>query len=280
MKKMIFALFLPVFCFMSQVNAQIPNGGFETWIGDDPDNWVTSNASPYISVFQSTNAHSGTYSARGEVINVVSTNVSPALQCGPGGVGIPVSQRYSALQLYYIFNPIGGDKFGVDVVFYKSGNPIAVGAVLLPVSVSAYTQLTVPVNYTTSDTPDVVIITILIDGPNSTDYHLGTIMFVDDFSFTAPSGIDQANSLFSIGESFPNPCNEFMEIPVKVNNAGMVQVKIYDAFGREVKNSEHDFFASGEFRIPVSVSDLEGGFYFFTISSNNFSSTGKFVVKK
>lgn len=278
MKSILLTVMLPLVGLISQVNAQIPNAGFESWNSGEPDNWVTDNASPYIAVTQSSNVYSGISAARGEVITVGPTLVSPFIQGGTAGTGIPIAARYATTQLYYEFAPVSGDRFSLNVVFYKNGNPIAVGAVAAPASVSSYTLISVTMNYSTIDIPDTAIIQISINGPTGNDYHLGSVMYVDEVSFTAPLGMHDDLAPFSIGESYPNPCHDFMEIPIRSTNSVPIQVKIYDSQGRQVKNAASNYFTSGESNLRISTSDLEDGLYFYTITSSDFSLTREFSV--
>lgn len=167
------------------LSAQIPNPGLESWTDCDPDNWATSNVcGVLLPVTKSANAHSGSAAARGEVVAFFGTNVGPILQSGAGGEGFAISQRYPSVRLFYMFSPVGGDRFAVNIAFFKGQSPVGQGAVALPAAVAVYAQLEVPITYTSNDVPDSATIQISIIGPvTGSDFHPASVMFVDDLSF-------------------------------------------------------------------------------------------------
>jgi hypothetical protein len=176
-------------------SAQVPNGGFETWSTCMPDFWATSSACGFFeTVTKSALAHSGLSAARGEVIGFTSQTIQPLLQSGEGAMGIPISQRHTGVEGFYIFAPVSGDRFAVNVVFNKGDNPIATGAALFPATAAnTYTPFAVSMTYQTQDTPDRAFIQIQIIGPGTgSDFHLGSVMYVDDVSFAAGGGGPEA----------------------------------------------------------------------------------------
>src|SRR3989304_5141192 len=115
---------------VSKAQDSIPNPSFEQWMAGDPDGWLTSNADPFFNVTQSPDAHSGSWAARGEVAEILpSFNVPPYLIAAatPGEPGIPITERWMSVRGFYKMNPVGGDKFYVNVVFSKASNPVAAG---------------------------------------------------------------------------------------------------------------------------------------------------------
>ena len=94
-----YSSFLPALLCASALTAQIPNAGFENWNGQTPTGWSTNNL-PAFSVYpitQSTDAHSGSYAARGEVLpppQPPGEPYGPLLQ----HASVPVDGRPSALK--------------------------------------------------------------------------------------------------------------------------------------------------------------------------------------
>ena len=165
--------------------AQFPNNGFENWTDCEPDGWVSGNVCGLLEpITRSTTGHSGSFAARGEVIGFFGKNIAPVLQSGPDGTGFAISERFASVEGNYVFQPVGGDRFGVNVAFYKGGVVVAQGAVAIATAVSSYTPFKVTMNYVSQDIPDNAVIQILIVGPvTGIDYHLGSVMFVDGLSF-------------------------------------------------------------------------------------------------
>lgn len=190
--------------------AQIPNSGFENWTAGDPDDWASSNVFPagLVNITQTTDKYSGTYALRGEVVDFFSTPMAPVVQSGHDATGFAITEQYRLFELYYKYTSVGGDKFSVNVVLEKNGNPIAQGAVALPASVLAYTRLSVPLTYTIDEVPDLAIIQISITGPvTGPDVHVGSVMFIDELSFSLETGIDIPSPPGLVAKCFPNPAS-------------------------------------------------------------------------
>src|ERR1700722_9972441 len=102
-------LILSVVCiiwFSTRGGAQtvVPDGNFETWdslpgYGLMPDNWLGGNDKvPLNPVFQSTDAHSGSYALGGRVLQVGDSIVPPQIETfawpnemGEGELGFPLT---------------------------------------------------------------------------------------------------------------------------------------------------------------------------------------------
>lgn len=271
-------------CILSlTTTAQVPNAGFENWTAGDPDGWTTSNAFPIslVNVTQSTDFHTGSFALRGDVVNFGGAPIGPVVQSGPGGTGFAISERYLSFECYYKFAPLGGDRFAVNVNLTKGGVPIAVGAVALPASVSTYTHLIVPINYTTSDVPDLAIIQLSINGPTTgIDLHVGSQMLVDDLSLTMVSGIGNLPEGELSGKCYPNPASGPMTISLNENPGGDGLLKICDVHGKEVKTVTNPTYQEHGCLFRLSVEDLPAGLYFYFLSGRDNHCCGKFMVSR
>jgi hypothetical protein len=283
MNKILLSLVALICGIIMITNAQIPNPGFENWTSGDPDGWASSNVFPagLINITKTSDNHSGSYALRGDVVDFLGTPMAPIIQSGPGATGFPISEKYQSFELYYKFTSIGGDKFSVNVGLEKDGIPIAQGAVALPSDVNTYTYLTVPLNYMIEEVPDLAIIQISITGPiTGTDVHIGSVMFLDDLSFSLETGIDNTNVLDLVGKCYPNPSADFINIPLNENIPGEVLIKVFDAFGREVKSMACHQQQSGNKVFQLSVEDLSSGLYFYSINGHGTHYCGKFNVNR
>lgn len=175
----------------ASVEGQVLNGGFEAWTDCTPDFWATSSACGVMEpVTKTTDAHSGSFAARGAVINFFGQLIPPTLQSGDDASGTPISQRYTSVNGFYKFSSSGGDRFTVNVAFYKGNleNVVAQGAVIFPPT-QTYTEFTVPMTYQTADVPDGAVISVMIIGPTTgSDFHVGSVYQVDDISFGTGGG--------------------------------------------------------------------------------------------
>jgi len=265
------------------VVAQIPNPGFENWTAGDPDHWATSNVFPVglVNVFQTDDSHSGSSALRGEVVSFVGTPMAAIIQSGPGGVGFPISEKYQSIELYYKFTSTGEDRFGVNVALMKDGSAIAQGAVAIPVTVSDYTFLSVPLSYTLDEVPDSAIIQIMIVGPNTgPDVHVGSVMWVDDLVFSMSTGFSDLHGDEIASICYPNPATDELNILLKNENDGFFLVSVYDVYGKELKSVPFINDTGNKGIVKISVSDLPAGLYFYTIDGPDVSGSGKFYVKR
>jgi len=274
--------FIAFSCCMTMItNAQIPNPGFEDWTAGDPDGWITTNVFPLglVTVTQTTDNHSGSYAVRGEVVSFFGTPMGPAIQSGPGGEGFPISEQYNSLELYYKFTSIEGDKFSVNVGLEKAGNQIAQGAVALPSTITAYTHLSVPLDYMVNEVPDLAIIQILITGPVAgPDYHLGSVMFVDDLSFSFETGIENTSVPDLMLKCYPNPASGIINVPFNENISGEVILNVFDTYGKKVKEIAGHADRYGKNVLQFSVEDMSSGLYFYSINGQSSNYQGKFTV--
>lgn len=139
-------------------------------------------------VTRTEDAQAGTYAVRGAVINFFGQVIPPTLQSGSDASGTAISQRYASVTGFYKFSSSGGDRFGVNVAFYKGETVVAQGAQLLAPTQS-YTAFTQTMTYVSADVPDRAIIAFQIIGPvTGSDYHVGSVYQVDEVSFGTGGG--------------------------------------------------------------------------------------------
>jgi hypothetical protein len=281
MKKNLLSLFALIFGIALMSNAQIPNAGFESWTSGDPDGWATSNAPPagLVNITQTSDSHTGSYAVKGDVIDFYGTPMGPVIQSGPQATGFAISEQYHSMELYYKFTSVGGDKFSVNIGFQKSGNPIAQGAVALPQTVSAYTHLTVPMNYQVNEVPDLAIIQISITGPvTGNDVHVGSVMFVDDLLFSMATGVENPEGTGISGKCYPNPASDWISIRADATFTGEYTLSVTDLQGKVVKRLTGNAGQEGKDPIRFSVQDLAPGLYFYSMNAQRGHCQGKFAV--
>jgi spore germination protein YaaH len=94
------------------------------------------------------------------------------------------------------------------------------------------------------------------------------------------SGYPEAYSLL---QNFPNPFNPVTTIQFAIPD-GMqnehVQLKLYDALGREVAVLVDEVRSPGIYSVQFNGSSLASGVYFYTLRSGNFSATKKLMLVK
>jgi len=275
MKKILLLSFVMVAALSTSYSQNpVPNPGFENWSGGNPDNWSSTNITGFIGVTQSSDAHTGTSSARGDVISAFGFPVPPLLfsLTNDTGKGFSVSQNFTTLEFWYKLSSDSGDVLDALVgMFDDAGNAIASGGQEFPVQ-STWTHVALPIFYTPGKSAASCEISFAI--VNDT-IHLGSFMEIDDVSLTNnPTGITQHNPAgiqsFSV---FPNPAKGEATVRYFTVNASPLEISLYDMTGKKVFATSHPT-TPGMHQEQLDVSKLNSGAYLCMLK------TGNDVVKK
>ena len=283
---------------LSVSSAQIPNAGFENWTNGSPDNWdALSNYNipgilVAINITQVTDAHTGNYALRGDVINS-SGAYAPVLWAGQTqtGNGVPYSGQ-AALNGYYKFVPAAlGDKFEISVITFKNtwlGGGIGYGSIDITAGATAYTKFSVPITNVFAGTPDSCFISFTIGSTNS-KLAVGSYFIIDDLSFGAATGVNELNSaspaVFALSQNYPNPFNPSTKISYQIPADGTVKLDVYDIMGRTVSTLVNEEKIAGKYTLAFDGSKLTSGIYFYRINvislnGKTFSQTNKMILMK
>lgn len=267
--------------------SQIPNNGFETWAGGEPDGWFTSNvpgtATP---VTESATARTGSSALRGEVVVFPDIGaLNPIVQSGIDAAGFQVSQRHATLTGYYQFSPVSGDQFTINVVMYKNEMGIGVGAQAITAAAGTYTQFSVDIQYITEEVPDTCIIQFMIIGPNGSDYHIGSWVLIDDLAFTGlVTGTQHASNTapmeFGLSQNYPNPFNGITSFAVHVARYGPVDVRVYDLLGREVAVLMQADRSPGVYPVYWNSASAPSGMYLVRMQAGTFRTVKRVVLAR
>ena len=276
--------------FLSQVFAQVPNSSFEQWTNGEPDGWFTNNfpSISIVSVTQSSDAHSGSYSVRGETINSIEGVYPPLIGAGKlGGKGVPISQNYTTINGFYKLSSVLGDKLDVVVGMWGGGNVIAVGALEFP-EAAGYTSFSVPMTYVSSNVrADSCLINITIANDTAGHAHVGSVFYVDDISLSgnATSVNDAVNlKTFKLNQNYPNPFNPSTKISWQSPVAGWQSLKVYNILGKEVATLVNGYKPAGNYQVEFNSSidgkNLSSGVYFYQLRIGSFIQTRKMILTK
>ena len=103
------------------------------------------------------------------------------------------------------------------------------------------------------------------------------------------TGIQQTIELlptsYSLSQNYPNPFNPSTVISYSLPKISNVQIKIYDALGREIRSLINEEKSSGTYNILWDGTDNYGsrvssGVYFYTIHAGDFYQSKKMVLLK
>lgn len=85
---------------------------------------------------------------------------------------------------------------------------------------------------------------------------------------------------FYLKQNYPNPFNPQTRISFGVVKSGFVNLKVYDALGREVANLVNENLKSGNYEVTFRGDNLASGMYFYKLSVNDFTETKKMLMVK
>jgi hypothetical protein len=271
--------------------AQIPNAGFESWTGGNPDGWYATNVL-ITTVTQTSTAHSGSTAARGEVMTFYTITLPPAIQTGQDGRGFAYSQRPGSITGYFQYFPAAssGDRFYVDAVLTKGGIdniPVAVGAVAISAATSSYTQFSATFVYQTSDIPDTCYIQISIVGPGTgpqSTPHAGSYYLLDDLAFSGSTDVENQSSLvpaaMNLEQNYPNPFNPSTTISYSLSKASYVKLSVYNVLGKELITLADGFQTAGNHSARFLASNMASGVYFYRLEAGGYTAMKQMLLIK
>lgn len=291
----------------------IPNGGFETWTGagaaEKPQNWQTTDdllaaAFPIPltlnAVTKTSDAHGGGSAARLETkaLNLFGTPVvfpgililGNRLRLGTSaggdtdGAGLPFTSRPQALQCYYKLSGtnLADDSASVSVFVtrYINGRSVILGAgtSYLSTATNTYTQLQVPLQYTSSLMPDSIHIIAWSGGLDDANLTVGNALTIDDISTVGTATPVREAQRSPELAAFPNPSpNGVFTLDARDNLALLrAPFTVTDALGRTVL-SQAGTTSTGSRRIDLS--GQPAGIYLLRLSSEQGLVTRRLVVQ-
>jgi len=85
---------------------------------------------------------------------------------------------------------------------------------------------------------------------------------------------------YSLSQNYPNPFNPSTEINYSLAKSGNVTLTIYNLLGSEIATLVNGFMEAGKHSVKFTANDITSGIYFYTIKSENFTSTRKMILMK
>ncbi|NOZ62630.1 MAG: T9SS type A sorting domain-containing protein [Calditrichaeota bacterium] len=90
-------------------------------------------------------------------------------------------------------------------------------------------------------------------------------------NFTAPKN-------FLLRQNYPNPFNPTTTIQFELPALSFVNLKIFDAMGREIRTLLREKLPAGQHRIVIDAEDLPSGVYFYRLQAAGKSATKKLIL--
>lgn len=302
MKKYYFLASALIILVGSVFSQTIPNAGFENWITTgsyaNPQFWDSPNAETAVipiigfsTVTKSTDAHSGSFSARLETKSLLGMPIPGMLTLGNLTIniasfnftltgGVPFNLRPEKLKGFYKYAPAGGDTMVVGVVFYKNNlsggsDTIGVAYYLSNAAVSTWTAFETYVDWFTSETPDTM--NIFSVSSASMQGNAGTVLMLDDlgFDYSAPVATPQ-KSKETVVASY-NPSGSLVQVYLTLPAEKMARISLVNLIGQSLKTVESEISTGSMVSIPVS--DLPKGLYLVKVQAGTSQYVRKVVIR-
>ncbi len=97
---------------------------------------------------------------------------------------------------------------------------------------------------------------------------------------TSVKGSPSHANTFELSQNYPNPFNPSTIISYQLPINSHVTLKVYDVLGREVETLVNRYQTAGSYAVTFNGAHLAGGVYFYSLHSDNFTSTRKLVLIK
>lgn len=283
----------------------------ENWISqpgpppyDEPSGWTTANilsnfllgGSP-VSVKKSTPGNGGSGTAArietvklksnpsgGQIPDTAGVMFTGSLTMGATlkiNYGFPFSSKAGSLKFFSKYTPNGTDTAIVKVMMTSNTSgkrdTIGVGYAYIVGTSASFSENEAIIKYDTNYKgiqPDTCTIYVSSSGLNKPK--IGSVLFVDDFTFTAPINIGMA-ALENAPKitMYQNP--EYGTITLVNENAEIFSLSIFDLTGKSYQKTELIF---GKNNITTSL--FHSGIYIFQVSDKNGAivKSGKFTIGK
>ncbi len=300
MKKLhyIFLIILVIFFFETKnINAQIPNGDFESWTNGGLDSWIYS---PFL-ITQSSDKYSGNFAVKGVADTMFGSFGAPELLNY-----FPISNTYASLTGYYKFTAMGpNDVIEIDVseISDTTFNNYGAGTLLISEQTTSFKQFTVPItkfeDASISNHMDIEITITDTSNNSSNTPARGSFFIIDDLQLNeTATGINgQAFSPpkeFKLEQNYPNPFNPSTRIRYSIPDGSnnFVTLKVYNLLGSEIATLVNEEKPAGTFEAEFNSIDSQGrplpsGVYFYKLTATpvgrqggSFSQTNKMILLK
>jgi hypothetical protein len=85
---------------------------------------------------------------------------------------------------------------------------------------------------------------------------------------------------FVLSQNYPNPFNPETKISFSVPQKSVVEIKVFDALGREIAVLLNEEVLAGNYDVNFNASSYPSGIYFYRLSTSSFTETKKMVLVK
>jgi len=285
MKKItLFSLIIGMLFSISSFGQNVPNGDFEEWESsifgfEVPIGWWTlGSLIGSQDVIKASPGQSGDYAAELTPVDIPGLGVSaPTLMTQPFGV----SQKYGQLTGWVEGTSVGADTLFILAMMTANSDIVGIGADFYTGVVDPFTKFEIDIIYEDGRAdPDSCMISFVL-GNSDAVANIGSEFRVDNISLGGEASINEIPSDFSaVGNPYPNPVKNYLNIPFELNTAADLSLKVFDITGRQLYSETEKRYYQGSHEINIDVSTYEAGTYFYTLSTGKNSAANRtFVIK-
>jgi Secretion system C-terminal sorting domain len=101
--------------------------------------------------------------------------------------------------------------------------------------------------------------------------------------FSEPLGItniSEAAGEFRLFQNYPNPFNPSTKIRFEIPQISLVELKIFDALGRESVRLVNEILNAGIYEVEWNAENFSSGIYYYELTAGYFRSVNKMIVMK
>jgi hypothetical protein len=84
---------------------------------------------------------------------------------------------------------------------------------------------------------------------------------------------------FTLGQNYPNPFNGKTTISFGISDNTYISLNVYNTLGVEIAELAESEFKAGEHVVDFDTKNLANGIYFYTLKSENFSTSRKMILQ-
>jgi len=114
---------------------------------------------------------------------------------------------------------------------------------------------------------------------DKTPYDDNQIFYVNIDKSDIGAGIHENQNNAVSMSIYPNPTSDYAYIDLNLAKSSVVSVIVTDLVGQQVMNKTMGQLSSGSHNLPIAVSSLKSGIYFFTVQAGNNKVTKKIVIE-
>lgn len=281
----------------AQTLPAIPNGGFETWTGNLPGGWTTSDqlyASelpfpvPTNTVTRSTDKYNGQAAAQLQAFSFFGLALPPILILGtvrdleadyPGGIAY--AARPASMQFWYKFQGTSADSAAVSLALTRGGGTnrqeIGLGGAFVTGSTSTSYRLgQVPIIYNNALAPDSLYAFVTTNAASTT-----ATLLLDDVVMSNTVTAAKEPMLAGALLAYPNPSTDglFKLRAERDHDVVASSLTVTDALGRTVLRQPAVAAASVANGRPLDLRGQKAGVYVLRLESERGAVLRRLVVQ-